>query len=71
MHCDSHHKLIRWRLVTHGAIDGFSHLIVCLTCANNNKAATVVAHFQVGVSKFGLPKQVQSDHGGENIDVWK
>lgn len=27
--------------------------------------------FQVGVSTFGLPDRVRSDHGGENIDVWR
>ena len=34
-HIDGHHKLIRWRLVD-GGIDGFSRVIVYLTCANNN-----------------------------------
>ena len=38
---DSHHKLIRWRLVTHGAIDGYSRLIIYLKCAGNIKASTV------------------------------
>ena len=26
--------------------------------------------FMSGVSKFGLPQRVRSDHGDENIDVW-
>lgn len=29
-HIDGHHKLIKWRLVTHGCIDGFSRLITYL-----------------------------------------
>lgn len=29
-HIDSHHKLIRWRFVIHGAIDGFSRAITYL-----------------------------------------
>ena len=27
--------------------------------------------FQVGVSEYGQPMHVRSDHGGENIDIWK
>ena len=27
-HIDGHHKLIRWRFVTHGGIDGYSRTIV-------------------------------------------
>ena len=25
-HMDGHHKLIRWKFVTHGTIDGYSHI---------------------------------------------
>ena len=32
-HIDGHHKLIRWKLVTHGGIDGYSRLIVYLKCS--------------------------------------
>lgn len=70
-HIDSHHKLIRWRFVIHGAIDGFSRLILYLECANNNRASTVVSMFKIGVSNFGLPQQIRSDHGSENVDVWR
>lgn len=70
-HIDGHHKLIRWRFVVHGAIDGFSRVVPYIVCANNNRASTVLAAFQGGVSRFGLPEKVRSDHGGENVDVWK
>ena len=70
-HIDSHHKLIRWRLVIHGAIDGYSRKILYLKCANNNKASTVVTYFSHAVSLFGLPNKVRSDKGGENVDVWR
>lgn len=70
-HIDSHHKLIRWRMVIHGAIDGYSRKILYLKCANNNKASTVVSYFSHAVSVFGLPNRVRSDKGGENVDVWR
>ena len=70
-HMDSHHKLIRWRFITHAAVDGFSHTIVYIKCTDNNKSETVLQQFQSGVDKFGLPLQVRSDHGGENIEVWR
>lgn len=70
-HIDGHHKLIRWRFVVHGGIDGFSRTIVYISCSTNNCAPTVLNLFQDGVRKFGLPDRVRSDHGGENIDVWR
>ncbi len=41
-HIDGHHKLIRWRIVTHGGIDGFSRIPVYLVASNNNHATTVL-----------------------------
>lgn len=66
---DGHHKLIRWRFVTHGGIDGHSRLIVYLRCSTNNRAATVLTNFRHAVQLYGLPSRVRSDQGGENIDV--
>ena len=31
-HIDGNHKLIRWRMVVHGGIDGYSRLITFLQC---------------------------------------
>ena len=70
-HMDSHHKLIQWRIITHAAIDGFSYTILYAVCTNNNKATTLLSCFLDGVSVYGLPQGVRSDHGGENIEVWK
>ena len=68
-HIDSHHKLIRWRLVIHGCIDGYSRLIIYLHCCNKNKAETVKAQFLRSISTFFWPRCVRSDHGMENIEV--
>ena len=70
-HIDGHHKLIPWRFVIHGAIDGFSRTVIFLKCSDNNRASTVLNLFREGVSHFGLPEHVRSDHGGENVDVWR
>lgn len=66
---DGHHKLVRWRLVTHGGIDGYSRLITFLHCSNNNKASTVYNLFLKAVERYGLPSRVRSDQGRENIMV--
>ena len=39
---DGHHKLVRWRMVIHGAIDGFSRAVMFLKCSTNNEALTVL-----------------------------
>lgn len=66
---DGHHKLIRWRIVTHGGIDGYSRMIVYLHCSCNNQADTVYRLFLKAVRRFGLPSRVRSDFGGENVMV--
>ncbi|XP_030219379.1 uncharacterized protein LOC115548716 isoform X1 [Gadus morhua] len=68
-HIDGHHKLIRWRFVVHGGVDGFSRLVVYLTVAGNNRAQTVLQSFIAAAEQYGLPSRVRSDKGGENADV--
>ena len=59
----------RWRIVIHGGIDGLSRIPVYLMASNNSKASTVLSCFREAVSEYGLPSQVRSDKGGENVDV--
>ncbi|PIK43879.1 hypothetical protein BSL78_19271 [Apostichopus japonicus] len=68
-HIDGNHKLIRWRYVIHGGIDGYSRIPVFLRCSTNNRAHTMLSAFKEGVLQYGLPWTVRSDKGGENTSV--
>ena len=70
-HADGNHKLIRYRIVVHAAIDGFSRLVTFINCATNNTAETVLEHFIRATSEYGLPSRIRTDHGGENVGVWR
>jgi hypothetical protein len=52
-HLDGHHSLIRWSLVIHGCIDGFSRRIIFLHCSANNLATTVLNLFHSAVERDG------------------
>ena len=69
MFSDGHHKLVRWKLVTHGGIDGYSRLIVYLKCSTNNRASTVYELFLAAIQQYHLPCRVHSDQGCKNIRV--
>ena len=63
--------MIRWRLVIQGGIDGFSRLITYLKCSNNSTADTVSTYFVQATQEYGVPSKVRSDHGGENMGIWR
>ena len=69
LHVDGHHKLIRWRFVTHCGIDGYTRMVVFLECSTNNQATTVYKLFLTAVERYGLPSRLRCDQGGENILV--
>ena len=53
-------------MVTHGCIDGYSHLVTYLHCCGNNKATTVYEQFLEAVQQYHL---IRTYHGGENVMV--
>lgn len=68
-HVDGYHKLIRWRFVVHGGVDGYSRVVLYLRASNNNKSDTAKEAFLCGVQEYGLPSRVRSDKGGENVGI--
>ena len=68
-HIDGYHKLIRWRIVIHGGIHGYSRLPVYRQASTNNLADTVLNCFLSAVATCGLPSRVRCDRGGENARV--
>jgi hypothetical protein len=57
--------------VTTGAIDGFTHQIIALECAIDNKALTLlrVLDTSPGMIKYGLPNLIRGDAGMENVAI--
>ncbi|KAL5009423.1 hypothetical protein ScPMuIL_013494, partial [Solemya velum] len=66
-HIDTNHKLIRWKFVIIGGIDGFSRMIMFLKCSDNKTSRTVFNSFRSGVQQYGIPNRVKSDKGLENV----
>ena len=68
-HMDGNHKLIKWKFIIHGAIDGYFGLIVFLKCLTNNTAATIFHSFITATQSYGVPKRLRTDLGGENVNA--
>lgn len=61
--------LIRWGIVIHGFIDGYSRLITGLRASNNNWGETVLDLFLEACRLYGVPSRLRGDHGVENLLV--
>lgn len=62
-------QLIRWKIVTHGGIDGKTRVVVYLRASNNNRAETVAKAFKSATEVYGWPSRIRADWGGENMQV--
>lgn len=61
--------LIRWKIVIHAFVDGFSRFVLGILASNNNRATTVLQLFEDIALEFGYPSRVRGDHGSENVLV--
>ena len=69
-HLDGHHSLIRWKIVIHGCIDGFSRRIIFLRRNSNNLADTVLDLFQAVQKDENLwPSRKRVEKGVEKVLV--
>ena len=64
---DGNYKLIRYKFIIHGAVDGFSRLVTFLKCSNNNRAETVLQSFVDAVQRYGVPKKLRTDMVGRTL----
>lgn len=71
-HIDTNHKLKDFHLVVTAGIDGFSRTCVFIKCMDNNRSLTSYEAFvEQGVRNYGRPSRVRTDHGGENVHIWR
>ncbi|CAG7848143.1 SubName: Full=Uncharacterized protein {ECO:0000313/EMBL:CCA76101.1} [Serendipita indica DSM 11827] len=68
-HHDGHHKLIRYKFITHAFVDGYSRMVVGIHVVTDNHATTVLSLFESVVDCFGRPRRVRGDYGIENVEV--
>eukprot|EP01084_Bolivina_argentea_P051534 94811_1 len=68
-HNDTNHKLIDWRFVIFGIIDGYSRLPTVLKVNDNNKADTFLLYFVEAINEYGIPDRGRGDYGMENIQI--
>ncbi|KAL0070085.1 hypothetical protein AAF712_002572 [Marasmius tenuissimus] len=68
-HHDGQHGLIKYKIVIHAFIDGFSRFVTCIRAHNNNRAETVLDLFVEAVQTHGCPSRARGDHGTENVMV--
>ena len=66
-HIDGHHKLIKYGLVTHGCIDGFTRTVIYLRCTDNNLSTTTLKLMKNAVHQYMIPSRIRGDKGGENV----
>lgn len=61
--------MIRYRVVIHAFIDGYSRFVTGIQANDNNRAQTVADLFFAATERHGIPSRVRGDHGTENLEV--
>lgn len=51
-HIDGYHKLIKWKIVMHGGVDGYSWIPVYMAASDNKKTTRVLDAFEGTVRKY-------------------
>lgn len=69
IHIDGCHKLIDWKFVIHGGVDGYSRFITFMDVRTNNRAETMFESFFASIQAHGLPSRVRGDFGVENVKI--
>lgn len=52
-------RRMRWRIVIHGAVDGYSRLVGFLKASDNNRSATVMESFKAAITSYVVPSRVR------------
>lgn len=69
-HVDGMHKLIRYGLIVHGCVDGFSRRVIWMHISTNNRKATQLEYFEAARKELGItPSRMRGDLGGENNSI--
>ncbi|KAK7051234.1 hypothetical protein VNI00_004734 [Paramarasmius palmivorus] len=68
-HHDGQHGLIKYKIVIHAFVDGFSRMVTGIKASTNNRADTVLDLFLEAIEVHGCPSRVRGDHGTENLRV--
>ena len=61
--------LIRWKIVIHCFVDGYSRFVTGIRAHTDNRAMTVLTLFLEAIERHGVPSRVRGDHGTENVRV--
>ncbi|KAK7006659.1 hypothetical protein R3P38DRAFT_3601324 [Favolaschia claudopus] len=67
-HLDGQHGLIRYKIVIHCIIDGYSRFVLGIRVHNNNRGASVLRLLLDVITLHGCPSRMRGDHGVENIE---
>ena len=70
-HSDSTHKLMHWRLIASGCVDGHGRKTMWLKCSDNDRADTTCNCFSNAIEEHQCPYQVRGDEGSENRKIAK